>query len=155
MERISFTVHLSILKPVEEVFDAVIQPDKLSGYFTASASGPMREGSTVKWRFPEFPEEFPVVIRRIVPNDLITLEWESQEGGYNTTVTMKFEALDPNSTLVSISEEGWRPTEKGIRSSYSNCSGWMHMLCSLKAYLEYGINLRKGSFLKPEIYMNP
>ena len=155
MEKISFTVHLSILKPVEEVFDAVVQPEKLSGYFTASASAPMREGSIVKWRFPEFSEEFPVTIRKIIRNDTIVLECESQEGGYNTTVTMKFEALDANSTLVSISEEGWRPTEKGIRSSYSNCSGWMHMLCSLKGYLEYGINLRKGSFLKPEIYMNP
>ncbi|ALO24786.1 hypothetical protein LEP1GSC137_2235 [Leptospira borgpetersenii str. Noumea 25] len=30
--------------------------------------------------------------------------------------------------------------------SYMNCQGWMNMSCCLKAYLEYGINLRKGFF---------
>ena len=32
----------------------------------------------------------------------------------------------------------------GEETSYGNAGGWMHMMCSLKAYLEYGINLRAG-----------
>jgi len=155
MEPIRFIVHLSILKPVAEVFNAVIQPEKLSGYFTATASAPMKEGTQVLWHFPEFSGEVPVLVRKIVPNEKIVMEWESMEGGYNTVVEMRFEALEKNATLVSISEEGWRPTSKGIWASYQNCGGWMNMLCCLKAYLEHGLNLRVGAFLKPELYASP
>jgi uncharacterized protein YndB with AHSA1/START domain len=152
MAEVQFTVHLSILKPVQEVFDAVVNPQKLSGYFTQTASAPLQSGSSVTWRFAEFPEDVPVIVGKIVPNELITLEWESMEGGYNTRVEMKFESLDQNSTLVSITESGWRQTPKGVLASYQNCGGWMNMLCCMKAYLEHGLNLRKGAFLKPEVY---
>lgn len=30
---------------------------------------------------------------------------------------------------------------------YGNCGGWMHMMCCLKAHIEYGINLRTGGAL--------
>ncbi len=49
-------------------------------------------------------------------------------------------------TLVRISEEVWRETQTGLNASYSNCPGWMSMLCCLKAWLEHGINLREGIF---------
>jgi len=48
---------------------------------------------------------------------------------------------------VTITEEGWHETEGGLRASYGNCQGWMQMLCAMKAYLEYGINLREGMFI--------
>lgn len=89
----------------------------------------------------------PVTVRKVIPNELIRLEWEAHGGEYNTQVDITFKALDSSSTLVSIAESGWRPDEKGLKNSYDNCGGWMHMACSLKAFLEYGINLRKGSFL--------
>ena len=65
---------------------------------------------------------------------------------YNTKVEMSFEALGADSTLVKISESGWKETQSGLNSSYGNCQGWMNMACCLKAFVEYGINLRKGSF---------
>ena len=66
------------------------------------------------------------------------------EGGYNTRVEMVFKPLDTRSTMVQISESGWRDNPKGLESSYGNCSGWMHMACCLKAFLEHDINLRAG-----------
>ena len=66
--------------------------------------------------------------------------------GYKTTVTMTFEPLEDGRTLVSIAEEGWRETANGLKASYGNCQGWMQMLCAMKAYIEYGINLRQGMF---------
>ena len=62
---------------------------------------------------------------------------------------MTFEPLDPNNSPLSssaISESGWRETQKGLDGSYGNCHGWTQMSCSLKAFLEYGINLRKGFY---------
>jgi uncharacterized protein YndB with AHSA1/START domain len=139
-----FQVQLKIQKPVAEVFDAVVRPEKLSGYFLQSASGPLVEGATVKWKFAEVPEAFDVVVRQVVKNERIVFEWPSETGGYNTRVEMVFQPLDERNTMVQISESGWRPDPAGIKASYGNAGGWMHMLCCMKAYLEYQVNLRAG-----------
>lgn len=140
-----FQVQTKVLKPVAEVFDAVINPKKLSGYFTRTAT-PMLEGGTAMWSFPELPGEFPVKITRIIPSKLITFDWDTLEGDYQTHVEIEFEPYDAQSTIVKISESGWKPTQKGLDGSYLNCQGWTHMSLCMKAFLEYGINLRQGSF---------
>jgi len=142
-----FQVQLKIQKPVAEVFDGVINPKKLSGYFVQTASGPLAEGKTVKWKFPELPEESDVIVRQVTKDERIVFEWDAAEGGYKTRVEMVFKPLDASNTMVQISESGWRDDDKGIESSYGNCAGWMHMAACLKAYLEYGINLRAGGAL--------
>ena len=142
-----FEVQLKIRKPVAEVFEAVVDPKKLSGYFTKTASGRLKTGETVMWSFPEFEGEFPVKVREVKANERITFAWEAEEGGYDTLVEMLFKPLDEGSTMVQIRESGWRDDPKGIESSYKNAGGWMHMACSLKAYLEYGINLRAGGVM--------
>jgi uncharacterized protein YndB with AHSA1/START domain len=145
--ELKFKVQAKIQRPVAQVFDAVRDPKKLSGYFTTgSASGPLDEGATVQWDFADFPGAFPVSVKKVVPNQLIVLEWGASDGDYNTRVEMTFEALDEKNTLVSISEGGWKDTEKGRKASYDNCHGWTQMSCSLKAYLEHGINLREGFY---------
>jgi uncharacterized protein YndB with AHSA1/START domain len=139
-----FQVQLKIRRPVAQVFEAVVDPAKLSGYFVKSSSGPLAEGSTVSWSFAEAPEPFPVVVSEVIPNERIRFSWPAEDGAYQTLVEMNFEPLDETNTMVRIKETGWRETPGGIRASYSNSGGWMHMMCCLKAYLEYDINLRAG-----------
>lgn len=142
-----FEVSIIIQKPVNEVFDAVYNPQKLSSYFTtAGASAPLAEGTTVQWEFADFPGPFPVPVKQTVQDKLIVIEWEASEGGYNTQTEFIFEALNPQETKVKINETGWREDEAGLKSSYQNCMGWSQMACALKAYLEYGINLRQGAY---------
>jgi uncharacterized protein YndB with AHSA1/START domain len=156
--ELKFKVAARIAKPVEVVFEAIADPAKLSRYFTTGgAEGRIETGATVTWAFHDYPGAFPVDVVEVVPNRRIVLRWEANEGvpaegegivaaGYQTTVTMSFEPLEDGRTLVSISEEGWRPTEAGLAGSYGNCEGWMQMLCALKAWIEYGINLREGMY---------
>lgn len=148
-----FTVSGRISKPVHEVFEAVVDPKKLSGYFTTGgAKGRLETGATVTWDFHDFPGAFPVNVVEIVPDEKIILTWEAGSegdgtGSYDTTVTMVFAPLDDNTrTLVSITEEGWKETEKGLKASYGNCEGWTGMLAAMKAYVEHGINLREGFY---------
>ncbi len=154
---LTFTVAARIARAVAEVFEAVVDPAELSRYFTTGgASGRLEAGATVHWAFHDFPGAFPVDVVAVEPNRQIVLRWEASdgtaaEGGaapapYQTTVTMTFEALDDGRTLVSITEEGWRETEAGLKASYGNCQGWTQMTCALKAWLEHGINLREGMF---------
>ncbi|NTX54275.1 SRPBCC domain-containing protein [Myxococcus sp. CA039A] len=139
-----FQVQLKIQKPVAEVFDGVVNPKKLSGYFVQAASAPLVEGTTVKWRFAEAPGENDVIVRTVARDERIAFEWEAAGGGYNTRVEMLFKPIDERSTLVQISESGWKEDARGVDASYDNCGGWMHMMTCLKAYLEFGINLRAG-----------
>ncbi|HSU25595.1 MAG TPA: SRPBCC domain-containing protein [Pyrinomonadaceae bacterium] len=147
---IKFEVQTRIQKPVEEVFDAVQNPDKLSGYFTnGGASAPLVEGTTVEWAFADTPGQtpfkFPVIVKKVVPNKQIILEWEGSKDG-NTKVEINFEPSGSDSTLVRIAESGWRESQDDLNRSYGNCMGWSQMLSALKAYAEYGINLRKGAY---------
>ena len=90
--------------------------------------------------------DVPVRVQEIVTDQLIRLEWQGDQPDYYTTITMTFEELTSDSTLLLISESGWRDTESARTNSYNNCGGWMHMAMCMKAYLEFGINLRKDSF---------
>jgi uncharacterized protein YndB with AHSA1/START domain len=141
-----FQVQLKIRKPVSQVFDAVVDPAKLSSYFVQSASGPLTEGATVKWNFAEAPGPFDVVVKKVVKDERIVLEWPGGRS-YATLVEMEFKPLDGGTTMVVIREEGWKDDERGLELSHGNAGGWMHMMCCLKAFLEYGINLRAGGAL--------
>jgi uncharacterized protein YndB with AHSA1/START domain len=148
--ELKFQVQTKIQKPLKEVFDAVHNPEKLSGYFTnGGASAPLEEGTTVEWAFADNPDEeklaFPVEVKKVIPNELIVLEWDGAPGR-RTRVEMKFEADGPNETIVLISESGWEENQDELNLSYGNCMGWSHMLSALKAYVEYGIDLRKGAY---------
>lgn len=147
--ELKFQVQTKIQKPLAEVFDAVYNPNKISGYFTnGGASAPLDEGTTVEWAFADNPGDekakFPVVVKTLIPDQLIELGWEGKKG-LDTHVRMEFEA-DGDDTIIRISETGWRDAQDDLDSSYLNCMGWTNMICCLKAYVEYGIDLRKGAF---------
>jgi uncharacterized protein YndB with AHSA1/START domain len=141
-----FQVQLKIQRPVAQVFDAVVDPEKLTGYFIKSSSGPLVQGATVKWQFAEVPQSVDVVVHEVVQDERIVFEWQ-MEGGVRTRVVMAFQPLGDQDTMVQISESGWRADTEGVKASYGNAGGWMHMMCCLKGHLEYGINLRAGGAL--------
>lgn len=153
---LKFTVSIHIARPVHEVFEAVADPAKLSAYFTTGgARGRLETGAQVMWDFHDFPGAFPVDVVEVRPDEKIVLRWQAHEGQaegraetpYQTEVAMTFEPIDAGArTLVSISEYGWRETPAGLAGSYGNCFGWTQMACALKAWLEYGVNLREGAF---------
>jgi len=148
-----FRVSGRIGKPVHEVFEAVVDPQKLSGYFTTGgAVGRLETGATVTWDFHDFPGAFPVRVVEVEQDKKIVLQWAAadgapeQGGSYDTTVTMTFDGLEDGRTLVTIHEGGWRDTAAAQKASYGNCEGWTGMLCALKIYLERGFNFRLGFY---------
>lgn len=140
-----FQVQLKIRKPVAMVFDAVVRPEKLNSYFVQAASGPLVEGKTVKWRFAEVPGEHDVIVKQVIKDERIALEFPAALGSAaSTKVEMLFKPLDAENTMVQISEEGWPADQTGVEAAAGNAGGWMHMMCCLKGLLEYGVNLRAG-----------
>lgn len=135
---------MQISKPINEVFEAIVNPEKMCNYFISQSSGRMDEGKDLIWKFPEFDMKVPVKVVKAEPNSLISYYWENS--GKDLLVEMKLSTVGDNFTLVNISEKSMENTEAGLKWLSGNSFGWSNFLACLKAYLEYGINLRKGSF---------
>ena len=142
----NYTIQRKILKPVAEVFEAIISSDKLKCYFVDSTSSDLVEGERVVWQWDDYGAH-PVVVRKIIKNQLIELvldskEWKkTQNETYEVLVIFEFEE-QPDSTILFISEQGWKTDMEGIKGSHDNCGGWTHMTMCLKAYIEHGIDMR-------------
>ncbi|WP_156308545.1 SRPBCC domain-containing protein [Sphingobacterium endophyticum] len=143
-EKLSAKASIEVLKPIEEVFEAIINPDKMSNYFIERSSGRLEEGVTVEWKFPEFEDIFPVTGKVIRSYDYISFDWSGGEEGM--LVEIFLEAYQDIFTVVRIKESYMPINDEGIKQAIGQTEGWSNFLACLKAYLEYGINLRKGAF---------
>ncbi len=145
MKQLEIHSALQIAKSSKEVFDAIVNPEKMAHYFISESTGPLEEGKTVKWKFPEFDMTFPVTGKKITEPKLITFEWEGAPGK-TLSVEIKLESISKDQTLVKITEGKMENNEEGLQWFGRNSGGWANFLACMKAYLEFGINLRKGGF---------
>jgi uncharacterized protein YndB with AHSA1/START domain len=97
---LGFRVSGRIGKPVADVFDAVVNPKKLSGYFTTigGASAPLEAGAGVVWW-----GKVPVEVDEVVKDSRIVLRWDATDAdgkpAYKTRIEMNFELLDDGGTF--------------------------------------------------------
>jgi len=143
-QKLEIKAALKIQKPVHEVFEAIVDPSKMSNYFISKSTGRMEEGKTLTWQFPEFDMKFPVNIGAIEKDKYISFRWNDIEDGRERTVEIDLKQMD-DGTFVTITEKERDNDKKGIEWLKGNTQGWANFLACLKAYLEYGINLRKGA----------
>jgi uncharacterized protein YndB with AHSA1/START domain len=135
---------IQIQKPAHEVFEAIVDPAKMSNYFISEGSGRLEEGKQIIWRFPEFDLEFPVRVSKTTQDKYISYYWEADQ--LELLVEIMLTPVADNSTLLNITEKSRDNDEAGIKWLKGNTEGWANFLACLKAWLEYGINLRKGAF---------
>jgi uncharacterized protein YndB with AHSA1/START domain len=88
--------------------------------------------------------EFPIRVGKITKDKYISYFWDVE--GSELLVEMTLTHKGAGSTLVTVNEKGRNNDEAGIKWLKGNTEGWANFLACLKAYLEYGINLRKGAF---------
>lgn len=141
MKLLHCTATIQIQRSAEDIYEAIVDPLHMSHYFLAEGNGRLDGGSTVWWKFPEFPESFEVTGKEMDPGRLISFVWDA-----GTLVTITFQEVGPGDTVVKIVEGDKDQTEENILWALRNTEGWANFLACLKAYLEYGINLRKGAF---------
>ena len=129
--ELRFRISARIARPVADVFAAVVEPDRLSAYFTTGgARGRLEPGATVTWDFQDHPGAFPVEVVEVVRNERIVLQWGASEaepaGGpevdaeatahYHTTVTMLFTPLEDGRI------RWWRSPKKAGASPTAACA---------------------------------
>ena len=141
---LEINVAMQISKPINEVYEAIVNPEKMCNYFISQSNGRMEEGKDLIWKFPEFDMEVPIKVVKAQANSLISYYWENSS--QNLLVEMNLSTVGDNFTLVKICEKSMENNEAGLKWLSGNSFGWSNFLSCLKAYLEFGINLRKGSF---------
>ncbi|HSI71202.1 MAG TPA: SRPBCC domain-containing protein [Gillisia sp.] len=145
MEELEIKTGIQISKRATEVYEAIVDPNKMSNYFIAESTGNMVEGTSVTWKFPEFEGDVLIEVTEVIPNELITFLWEGAKEK-KLKVRIHLTEMPDHSTVVEVTE-GKLPADAAGLSWYGgNTEGWANFLACLKAYLEYDINLRKGAF---------
>lgn len=137
-------VAIQVLKPVQEVFESIVNPEIMAEYFIKRGDKRMEENTEVIWEFPEFEGTFPVQVKDVRKNDFISFCWDVEGKIYLVEMTLQSTAA--TSTVVTITERALDDTVKDIKWLKDNTEGWANFLACLKANLEYRINLRKGAF---------
>lgn len=145
-KKLEIKAALKMQKPVHDVFEAIVDPENMSNYFISKSTGRMVEGKTLTWQFPEFDMQFPVRIEKVEKNKYISYYWDGAMDGIETMVEISLKPMENDSTFVTITEKSRDNNEAGLKWLQSNTEGWANFLACLKAYLEYGINLRRGAF---------
>lgn len=145
MDSLEIKTAIQISKSRDEVYEAIVNPGKMSNYFISESTGDLVEGKTVKWKFPEFEGDVLIEVSRIIPNELISFEWEGAKGN-KLKVEISLIEMPDKSTLVKVTEGKMEVDDAGIEWYGGNTEGWANFLACLKAFLEHGINLRKGAF---------
>ncbi|ASE61333.1 polyketide cyclase [Chryseobacterium indologenes] len=127
-----------IRKPVEDVFEAFINPEVTTNFWFTKSTGKLEEGKTITWEWEMYNVKNVVNVLRIIPNQLIKTQW----GEPSVNVDYEFKKME-NGTLVVIKSYGFRQTgEELLKQINDNTGGFTTVLDGCKAYLEHGINLR-------------
>ncbi|MCH7773501.1 MAG: SRPBCC domain-containing protein [Bacteroidetes bacterium] len=145
-ERIKTKVQMGILKPAHEVFEAIVDPDKMNKYFITTSTGRMESAKTLTWSWEDYDASHEVKVQNVEKDKLVSFTWEGS--GVECLVVITLEPKGENQTLVKITESDWPADFQGAARCMGQVEGWTNFLCCLKAYLEYGVNLRVGGVIK-------
>jgi len=145
-DRIRAKVQMGIFRSASEIFDAIINPEKMSKYFISGSTGRMESGKSLTWTWTDYEGEHEIKVGKIEKDKTVSFEWSGS--GVNCVVVITLETKDENRTLVKVTESEWPADYKGANQCMGQVEGWTHFLLCMKAYLEYGIDLRIGGVIK-------
>jgi uncharacterized protein YndB with AHSA1/START domain len=131
-----------IIRPAEIVFNAIVDPIQITKYFVSDASDSISEGKKIEWEFKDYNVKLDVEVLKVIKNKQITLDWEAS--GKKSRVSISLNSEKADKTKITITEDSFEDNKDGITKALQQTQGWTDFICSLKAYLYTGINLRNG-----------
>jgi uncharacterized protein YndB with AHSA1/START domain len=145
--EIQLNTKLKIGKPVNEVFEAVVDPAKMSNYWFSSGSGRWEQGKTITLRYEEYDAQVDIKVMEVQVDKKIVYQWGAT--GEENVVTITLKALDNKSTIIEVNEKGWNENDDELTNKLlGNKEGWVYMLTCLKGYMENGINNLRAALVK-------
>src|SRR5215211_1484619 len=88
---------LKIMKPAHEVFEAIVDPKKMSNYFISKGSGRLDEGKPVTWSWDDVDMTADVRPSKIEPDKFIS--FVGSPSGDETRTEIRLDAVEPSATV--------------------------------------------------------
>ncbi|MCW9096341.1 MAG: SRPBCC domain-containing protein, partial [Ignavibacteriaceae bacterium] len=104
-------VQIGILKPVSEIFEAIVNPEKMNQYFISGSTGKMESGKTLIWTWEDFSAEFQIKVGKVKKDKTVSFEWNGS--GVECVVVITLEPKGEKQTLVKITKSDWPADYKG------------------------------------------
>ena len=129
-----------IRKPVDEVFEAFIDPAITARFWFTKGRAKLEVGKQVQWDWEMYKFSVPVTVKAIEPNKRILVEWGAY--GNATTIEWIFRTLPDNTTFVTITNSDFQGDgDQLVKQALESTEGFTFVLAGAKALLEHNIEL--------------
>ncbi|ANX11739.1 hypothetical protein ABE41_006935 [Fictibacillus arsenicus] len=138
---------MKIVKPAADVFEAIVDPEKIGGFWFSSSSERWVQGRTVILRYDEYNAEGEIKVLEVEENKKIVFSWGAEHDN-GSLVTIKLTELDDESTIVEVVESGLKEDDPDVvNKMMGQKEGWVYTLTCLKGYLENDVNTLRASLI--------
>ncbi len=128
-----------IRRPVQEVFEAFVDPAVTTRFWFTRGSGRLEAGREVRWDWEMYGISVPVRVKAVEPLERIAIEWPG--GGGPEPVEWRFTPVD-GFTYVLITSTGFMGDgDAMVAQATDSMQGFSLVLAGAKAFLEHGIQL--------------
>jgi len=130
---------LLIRKPVDEVFEAFVNPDITTKFWFTHSTGRLCEAQRVTWEWRMFGLRSEVTVLELEQDARIVLEWGA--GGETSLVEWTFKPRD-GGTVVAVDHRGFEgEPARRLAAVIESTEGFTLVLAGAKAWLEHGLRL--------------
>jgi uncharacterized protein YndB with AHSA1/START domain len=135
-----------IFKSTNEVFEAIVDPEKMANYWFSSGTDRVGQGKTITWKYDEYGAEGVINVLQVEENKKIVFSWGGD--GEETIVTITLDEIDHTTTIIEVKESGFIEDDPELLNKMvGQKGGWVYMLTCLKGYLENGVNNLRASLV--------
>ena len=133
-DAVAVKTGMLIRRPVNEVFEAFVDPSITTKFWFTKSSGKLEAGKKVRWEWEMFGVYADIDVKIVEENKRIVIEWP-------TPVEWTFTSYG-DATYVHITNSGFEgETEDIISQAIDSMGGFTMVLCALKALLEHNVIL--------------
>ncbi len=137
---ITARAEMLIRRPVAEVFQAFVDPQRTSRFWFTSGSGRLETGKRVRWSWEMYNVSADVDVKAVDENRRILIEWSGY--GTPTEVEWRFTPQTAETTFVSVTNSGFTgELHEVAEQAISSTEGFTLVLAGLKGFLEHGVQL--------------
>ncbi|MDO1559584.1 SRPBCC family protein [Brevundimonas sp. 2R-24] len=123
-----------IRKPVDEVFEAFVDPTITTRFWFSRGSGRLAPGAVVRWDWEMYGAGSDVRVKALEPDRRILIDWDLDAP---TEVEWRFEARGKH-TWVTVTNRGFHG-EDPVAEALDSAGGFALVLAGAKIWLEHGI----------------
>ena len=126
-----------IRRPVEEVYEAFVDPAIASQFWFTGGSARLDSGKPIRWDWQMYGFSVTVSVRELVKDRKIELDWDEPATRIVWTFTPMAEG-----TFVEIQNSGFSGrADETVKQAIDSAGGFSFVLAGCKAWLEHGIRL--------------